>query len=93
MAVSGLWHGAQWHFLVWGLYHGVLLAGFRVWERLVKAPLLARAPWLVTGSAGRVAHWVASLLGGAITFTLVTIGWGLFVMPVDRFVLMLGRLL
>jgi hypothetical protein len=40
-----------------------------------------------------VAHWVASLLGGAITFTLVTIGWGLFVMPVDRFVLMLGRLL
>ncbi len=23
--VSGLWHGANWTFIVWGLYHGVLL--------------------------------------------------------------------
>ncbi len=25
MAISGLWHGASWHFVIWGLYHGVLL--------------------------------------------------------------------
>ena len=25
MALGGLWHGAQWTFVVWGLYHGVLL--------------------------------------------------------------------
>jgi alginate O-acetyltransferase complex protein AlgI len=25
MALGGLWHGAQWTFVLWGLYHGVLL--------------------------------------------------------------------
>jgi len=27
MVVIGLWHGATWSFLAWGLYHGLLLAG------------------------------------------------------------------
>jgi alginate O-acetyltransferase complex protein AlgI len=27
MFLGGLWHGADWTFVVWGLYHGVLLAG------------------------------------------------------------------
>jgi alginate O-acetyltransferase complex protein AlgI len=27
MLLGGLWHGAAWTFVVWGLYHGVLLAG------------------------------------------------------------------
>jgi alginate O-acetyltransferase complex protein AlgI len=31
MGLGGLWHGANWTFVVWGLYHGVLLAV----ERLV----------------------------------------------------------
>lgn len=26
MFLGGLWHGASWTFIVWGLYHGVLLA-------------------------------------------------------------------
>lgn len=25
MFLSGLWHGAAWHFVFWGVYHGVLL--------------------------------------------------------------------
>jgi D-alanyl-lipoteichoic acid acyltransferase DltB (MBOAT superfamily) len=29
MAIGGLWHGASWTFLVWGLIHGVGLAGLR----------------------------------------------------------------
>lgn len=93
MGVSGLWHGAQWHFLAWGLFHGIMLAAFRVWERLVKEPVLARAPWLASGVTGRVARLAGSLVGGVVTFALVTVGWGLFVMPVERFVVMLGRLL
>jgi alginate O-acetyltransferase complex protein AlgI len=27
MFLGGLWHGANWTFVIWGLYHGVLLAG------------------------------------------------------------------
>ncbi len=29
MFLGGLWHGARWNFLIWGLYHGLLLIGFR----------------------------------------------------------------
>jgi len=28
MAISGLWHGAGWTFVVWGLYHGILLFAY-----------------------------------------------------------------
>ncbi len=52
MAVSGLWHGAQWHFLVWGLYHGVMLAIYRFWTVLAKRPLAEKYPVLVTGAHG-----------------------------------------
>jgi len=39
MLLGGLWHGANWTFVVWGMYHGVLLALERMqgkttlWER------------------------------------------------------------
>jgi alginate O-acetyltransferase complex protein AlgI len=29
LALSGLWHGASWHFVVWGAYHGLLLMLWR----------------------------------------------------------------
>ena len=32
MSLSGLWHGAAGHFLVCGFYHGVLLAGYRIYK-------------------------------------------------------------
>jgi alginate O-acetyltransferase complex protein AlgI len=40
-AVSGIWHGAAWNFLVWGLYHGVVVALERRAE-----PVLSRVPRL-----------------------------------------------
>ncbi len=30
MFLGGLWHGASWTFVVWGLYHGALLAGHSI---------------------------------------------------------------
>ncbi len=43
MLLGGLWHGANWTFVVWGGYHGVLLSAYRrwsgTWDRL---PALAR---------------------------------------------------
>ena len=32
-AISGLWHGASWNFLVWGLYHGIFLILDRIFLR------------------------------------------------------------
>jgi D-alanyl-lipoteichoic acid acyltransferase DltB (MBOAT superfamily) len=40
MGLGGLWHGASITFVVWGLYHGLLLAATRHLDRF--APLLAR---------------------------------------------------
>jgi alginate O-acetyltransferase complex protein AlgI len=31
MAIGGFWHGASWNFLLWGLWHGGLLALHRLW--------------------------------------------------------------
>jgi alginate O-acetyltransferase complex protein AlgI len=32
-AISGLWHGASWNFLIWGLYHGTFLILERIFLR------------------------------------------------------------
>lgn len=37
MFLGGLWHGAGWTFIVWGLYHGLLLMVHSVWKE--------RSPW------------------------------------------------
>ncbi|MBR0537020.1 MAG: MBOAT family protein [Clostridia bacterium] len=38
--LTGIWHGANWTFMVWGLYHGVLL----ILEKFVFAKLLDKLP-------------------------------------------------
>ena len=41
MLLGGLWHGAQWTFILWGAYHGLLL----ILERWMgKQPIYARLP-------------------------------------------------
>lgn len=41
MLVGGLWHGASWNFVIWGGYHGALLAVERmVWGREERTGLL-----------------------------------------------------
>lgn len=41
MLIGGLWHGASWTFVVWGAYHGLLLALYKrfgaAWDRLPAA--------------------------------------------------------
>ncbi len=34
MLLSGLWHGAGWHFVVWGVLHGVMLVINQAWRAL-----------------------------------------------------------
>ena len=47
-ALTGLWHGAAWNFVLWGLYFGVLLIA----ERFVLKGLIEKTPkplrWLIT---------------------------------------------
>ncbi|MDO4750099.1 MAG: MBOAT family protein, partial [Eubacteriales bacterium] len=39
-ALTGLWHGASWNFVFWGLYYGVLL----ILEKLILADVLRKMP-------------------------------------------------
>jgi alginate O-acetyltransferase complex protein AlgI len=41
MALGGLWHGADWHYVVWGLFHGAGLVVTKDWLDLVE-----RTAWL-----------------------------------------------
>lgn len=59
-ALCGLWHGASWTFVAWGLFHGLFLAAERVLE-----PLTARAPRWVR-PAGHVYTIVVVLLSWVI---------------------------
>ena len=47
--LTGLWHGAAWRFIVWGLYHGafLMLERFGLGRLLVRAPRLARHAYLI----------------------------------------------
>jgi alginate O-acetyltransferase complex protein AlgI len=68
--LSGLWHGANWTYVMWGIYHGILLiagrfAG-RFWHALYELSGLARLTRL------------AAAIDIACTFATVTAGWVLF---------------
>ncbi len=41
--LTGLWHGAAWTFVIWGLYHGILL----LLEKLALNKILSKAPAFV----------------------------------------------
>jgi len=63
MVLGGLWHGANWTFVLWGAFHGVLLAINHLWRQW-------RGPRAAT-AATRLAGW-------ATTFTAFVIGMVLF---------------
>lgn len=45
--LGGIWHGAGWTFMFWGLLHGCALCIYRVWSR-VGCPLPKLLGWVIT---------------------------------------------
>jgi len=71
MGLAGLWHGAAWHFVVWGLWNGAGLGLHRVWTALVGSRLpeaLRSSRWLAASSI-------------VVTFLFTVFGWVLFAVP------------
>ena len=47
MLLCGLWHGAGWTFIAWGVLHGAAICSNRAWERIGRS-LPAPGAWLLT---------------------------------------------
>jgi len=62
--VCGLWHGADWNYIIWGLYHGVLVYLTRIVRNIIPAGLRDSYPLIVI-------RFVA-------TFFLIQVSWVIF---------------
>jgi alginate O-acetyltransferase complex protein AlgI len=69
MALGGLWHGASWHFMVWGVYQGVILCVNRLWDRSVGK---------IRGYDAFINFPVINFLRRPLTFFFVCLGWVFF---------------
>ena len=48
MSLGGLWHGAGWTFVLWGVLHGTCLVIQKLWCRLAPFDIPKRVAWLLT---------------------------------------------
>ncbi len=69
MVIGGLWHGAAWTFVAWGIYQGLLLVVHRLCEPFLKKIPTPRNPVIQN-------IWFAVRV--FFFFNLVCIGWLLF---------------
>jgi D-alanyl-lipoteichoic acid acyltransferase DltB (MBOAT superfamily) len=65
MGLAGLWHGAGMMFILWGLYHGVLILIYRL------PPARAFLRWSERGNWRTFVAW-------AVFFALTVFGWMMF---------------
>ena len=66
MFLGGLWHGASWNCVIWGLFHGIALAAHKFWMTL-------------TGrKKGEESHGIRRFFGILITFHFVCFCWIFF---------------
>ncbi|MBX9685820.1 MAG: hypothetical protein K2X27_03905, partial [Candidatus Obscuribacterales bacterium] len=69
MALGGLWHGADWHYVIWGMFHGAGLVFSKDWSDFVnRTPFLTRCR----------PHFLWHCSGVAFTFTFLIFACILF---------------
>ncbi len=69
MVIGGLWHGASWMYLIWGAYHGALLAIHKILRKIWHTPKWLKDTMPAIG------------FNIILTFTLVVIGFAVFRAP------------
>lgn len=77
MALGGLWHGASWTFLVWGIWHGIGLIVCRAWSarrlpaiRAVPSHILTVLFVMIGWTLFRAQDWqtVGTMFNGALGY-------------------------
>lgn len=66
MFLGGLWHGASWNFILWGMFHGVALALHKLWMTIFRT------------NKGYESHGWRRMFGVILTFHLVCFCWIFF---------------
>lgn len=69
-SISGLWHGANWTFICWGLFHATLLAIYNIFGINTKYKQVV--------AYGKYLPNIRETLQIALTFFLTVIGWIIF---------------
>ena len=83
MLLGGLWHGAAWSYVLWGLAHGLLLVGHKQFSDYAKArPRLDAALQTTLGTGLRI----------VLTFFCVAMCWVLFQPDLSKSVAMFERM-
>ena len=86
---TGLWHGANWQFVAWGVYYGMFLIAERLFlgRRLEKLPVINRVYTLLVVLMGWVIFRAPGLRAGIVWIrTMFLPTAGNFAYPVLRFV-------
>jgi D-alanyl-lipoteichoic acid acyltransferase DltB (MBOAT superfamily) len=64
MFLGGLWHGASWNFVLWGVLHGLALAVHKIWLELL--------------AVSRLSIKIPNFVGAFFTFHFVCFCWIFF---------------
>lgn len=65
MVLGGIWHGANWTYVIWGLLHGVSLAVHKIWTT-------------ITHSAQKKCSKIGAVISIFVTFIFVSFCWIFF---------------
>ncbi len=71
MLIAGAWHGAGWTYIIWGGFHGILLAIYHTFKKI-------RANFFKLSVLNNPFYHFGSIL---LTFSLVVVGWVFFRAP------------
>ncbi|MCM1154227.1 MAG: MBOAT family protein [Roseburia sp.] len=68
--LSGIWHGAGWNFIIWGMMHGILYVLTRIWQHSADKRKVTRMSQMLRA--------LRTLLSRICLFVYVSIAWVYF---------------
>ncbi|HBD07621.1 MAG TPA: MBOAT family protein [Syntrophobacteraceae bacterium] len=81
MTLGGLWHGANWNFLIWGCFHGLGLVATHLFTDVrtrITSKRAAEATSVPANPLSRPVRTILDVASWASTFGFVTVGWVFF---------------
>ncbi|MGE5328851.1 MAG: MBOAT family O-acyltransferase [Deltaproteobacteria bacterium] len=101
MGICGLWHGAYWNFVVWGLFHGMGLTIHKAYSdmniKIKRQKILTGKSRLLFDSNSKLRQNIDNILlkpfYTLLTFHFVCIGWVFFVLNINDSLKVISKML